>query len=184
MDDERIIQLFFARDEEALSALKEKYGGLCRKIAYNITRSSPDAEEVVSDAYLGVWRSIPPNHPDPLLPYVARIVRNLAFKKTRYNGAVKRKNAQVPYNELEECLPAACRTQDDFDGEELTRLLNAFLGGLDRTTRIAFVRRYWYCDPVKEIATALGMRAHTLTVRLARTRERLAVFLSEEGILL
>lgn len=182
MNDESIIQLFFARDELALSALKEKYGGIFQKIAYNITRSAPDAEEVVSDAFLGAWKSIPPNHPDPLLAYVARIVRNLALKKIRYNAAGKRKGAQIPLYELEECLPAPCRTQDDFDGKELTRLVNAFLEGLDKTTRIAFVRRYWFCDPVKEIAAALGMRAHALTVRLARTREKLKEFLSEEGI--
>ena len=182
MDDERIKQLFFARDELALSALREKYGGIFQRIAFNITRSAPDAEEVVSDAYLGAWRSIPPNHPDPLLPYIAGIVRNLALKKTRYNRAGKRRGARLPLYELEECLSAPCLTQDDFDGEELVRLINGFLEGLDRTTRVAFVRRYWYCDPVKEIASALGMRAHALTMRLARTREKLAAYLMEEGI--
>ena len=182
MDDERIIQLFFARDELALSALKEKYGGICRRIALNITRSLPDAEEVLSDAYLGVWRSIPPNRPDPLLSYVAKIVRNLACKKIRYIDAGKRKGNALPLSELEECLPSAGGTEAEFAAKELVRLLNAFLDGLDRETRIAFVRRYYYCDPVKDIASALHMRAHTLTVRLSRTREKLAQFLQREGI--
>lgn len=182
MEDERIIQLFFARDELALSALKEKYGGLLGRIALNITRSAPDAEEVLSDAYLGVWRSIPPNRPSPLLPYAAKIVRNLACKKVRYMDAGKRKGTPLPLYELEDCLPSAGGTEADFDAKELSRLLNVFLEGLDKETRVAFVRRYFYCDTVQDIASALHMRAHTLTVRLSRTREKLARFLKQEGI--
>lgn len=182
MDDERIIQLFFARDEQALAALREKYGGVCRKIAFNITRSARDAEEVENDAYLGVWRSIPPAHPDPLLSFVAKITRNLALKRVRYNGARKRTADMVPFFELEECLPTAVSTQEDFDLRELTRLLNIFLEGLDRTSRVIFVRRYWFCDSVKEVAALLGMRPHAVTVRLARTRERLKEFLEKEGV--
>ncbi len=182
MDDERIIQLFFARDELALSALKEKYGGSFGKIALNITRSAPDAEEVLSDAYLGVWRTIPPARPAPLFSYVAKIVRNLACKKLRYNVAAKRSGVPLPLYELEDVLPSALGTETDFDAKELARLINQFLSGLEKPMRIAFVRRYFYCDTVKDIAAALRMRAHTLTVRLSRTRERLADFLKKEGI--
>ncbi len=181
MEDERIIQLFFARDERALAAVKEKYGAAMLRLARNITHSSPDAEEVLSDAYLGAWRSIPPNRPDPLVAYLYKIVRNLACKKLRYNAAARRKGELLPLNELEECIPAKGGTQAEIDERELTRLLNSFLASLDQITRIAFVRRYFYCDAVKDIASHLHMRAHTLTVRLSRTREKFAEFLKKEG---
>ena len=182
MEDERIIQLIFARDELALAELKQKYGEIFKRIALNITRSAPDAEEVLSDAYLGVWRTIPPQRPDPLLSYVAKIVRNLSRKKMRYNSAGIRRGNDLPLYELEECLPSSEGTEADFDAKELSRLINRFLSDLDKKTRIAFVRRYFYCDAVKDIASALRMRAHTLTVRLSRTREKLAEFLKKEGI--
>lgn len=181
MDDEKIIQLLFARDETALPALEEKYGQACKKIAFNVTRSAADAEEACSDAMLGVWNSIPPNRPVHFFPYVAKVVRNCALKKARYNGAEKRRGDAVPFSELEECIPAALRTQEEVDVRQLARLVNKFLEGQDRATRVAFVKRYWYCESVREIASALGMRAHAVTSRLSRARGRLKEFLIEEG---
>ena len=75
MEDGQIVELFWARSEEALRALDETYGGLCRSLALNILNDRRDAEECVNDAYLGLWRTIPPARPAPLRTYLCRVVR-------------------------------------------------------------------------------------------------------------
>lgn len=80
MEDEDIMDLFFARSEQAIRELDTKYGKICHKLSYNILNNRRDAEECVNDAYLGAWNAIPPARPDPLLAYLVKIVRNLSLK--------------------------------------------------------------------------------------------------------
>ena len=100
MDDRQIIALFFAHSEQAVVELSGKYGAVCRRVAENILNDRRDAEEVVNDAYLGVWNTVP-QQPDPLLRYVCRIVRNLALKKHPANTARKRNSSVDPSGQLE-----------------------------------------------------------------------------------
>lgn len=107
MDDREIIKLFFERSEQAITELSNKYGTVCSKIAFNILNSKQDAEECVNDAYLGVWNTVPPQDPSPLLSYVCRIVRNLSIKKYRANTADKRNSIyDVALDELENGINA------------------------------------------------------------------------------
>lgn len=80
MEDEEIMDLFFARSEQAIRELDTKYEKICHKLSYNILNNRRDAEECVNDAYLGAWNAIPPARPDPLLAYLVKIVRNLSLK--------------------------------------------------------------------------------------------------------
>ena len=179
--DNQIIDLFFARSQEAIPALDEKYGAACRRLARNLL-PSPDAEEAVNDGYLGVWDAIPPARPDPLPAFVLKVMRNQALKRRRQDRALKRNSSyDVSLQELEGVLPAASGTEELLNARELTRLLDRFLSGLGRTARIAFVRRYYFGDPTEEIARLLHMRAHAVTVKLARLRGKLKQFLAEEG---
>lgn len=90
MEDSKIIELFFERSEQAIAELSYKYGGVCRKIAFNILNNLQDVEECVNDTYLGAWNSIPPQNPNPLVTYICKITRNIALKKYRYNTAKRR----------------------------------------------------------------------------------------------
>ena len=90
MDDSAIIELFFARSEQAIRELDDKYGKVCYSLSYNILNSRQDAEECVNDAYLGTWDTIPPARPNPLLAFLCRIVRNLSLMRYRADRAVKR----------------------------------------------------------------------------------------------
>ena len=65
MDDEQIIELFWQRSEDAITALDAKYGRLCHALSYQLTNNQQDAEECVNDAYLGIWNAIPPAAPIP-----------------------------------------------------------------------------------------------------------------------
>ena len=80
IDDEKIIELFFERSEQAIRELDMKYGKICHNLSYNIVNSRQDAEECVNDAYLGAWNAIPPVRPNPLLSYIVKIVRNICYE--------------------------------------------------------------------------------------------------------
>ena len=182
MDDRKIIELFFARREEAIEALAEKYGGACQRLAANLLGSSRDAEECVNDAYLGCWNSIPPHRPDPLRGYVLRITRNLAIARYHKNTARKRNSHyDAALEELSEILPSSDTAETVLEAAELTAALNRFLDGLDKGERALFLRRYWYGESVSAMAVYFDLRANTVTQRLGRTRKKLAKFLEKEG---
>ena len=180
MDDRQIIALFYERSEQAIAELSKKYGDLCFKIAINILNDPQDAEECVNDTYLGAWNSIPPQNPAPLRTYLCRIVRNLALKKLRTNTALKRgSQLEVSLSELENCIP-----DNSFDEQlsvkELTAQLNAFLSTLRRDDRVMFLKRYWFAEPLSEIAKTFGITEHNASVRLGRIRKKLHQYLNKE----
>lgn len=184
IDDERIIELFFARSEQALQELDQKYGKLCHSLAHHIVGDQRDAEECVNDAYLGVWNAIPPARPDPLLPYLCKVVRNLSLKLYWRKRAAKR-NSQytVALEELEECIPGRETVEDEMDARELARIIEGFLDTLTAENREIFLRRYWFCDSCKDIAGRLGLREKTVSVRLTRIRGNLKRYLNEREVL-
>ena len=121
--DDQIIALFFARSQQALTELDRKYGAVCGSVARNILRNPQDAEECVNDAYLGVWNTIPPQHPDPLLTYLCRIVRNRSIKRYHANTAQKRNSSyDVALDELTQCIPATETVESTLSAQELTQL--------------------------------------------------------------
>ena len=183
MEDNLIIELFFRRSEQALTEVDQKYGHATRKLAYNILHDPQDAEECVNDAYLGAWNTIPPQKPKPLLTYLLRIVRNVAIKKYHSKTAAKRNSTyDIALTELENCFPSGGSVEEAFDAAETARSINAFLQTLDSENRILFVRRYWQADSIEDLAKLFQISAHTVSVRLSRTREKLKKHLRKEGI--
>ena len=55
MDDERIVSLYWDRDERAISETSQKYGAYCHTIAQNILINREDAEECVNDTWMRAW---------------------------------------------------------------------------------------------------------------------------------
>ena len=183
MDDSKIIELFFERSEFAIIELSKKYGSVCFKVADHILNNRLDTEECVNDAYLGVWNSIPPQKPDPLLSYVCRIVRNLALKKYHKNTAQKRNSSyDVALDEFADCIPATFSVEDEIAAREAARLIDKFLDTLDPQSRVMFVRRYWHADPIEELAALFHKSKHYISVRLSRIRKALRQYLTEEGV--
>lgn len=184
MEDSRIIDLYWARSEEALSETARKYGRYCHSIARNILNNDEDAEECVSDAYLRAWNAIPPARPARLQTWLGRIVRNLSLNKREKALAEKRGAGQLPLilDELAECIP------DGPDGEALTEsilirdVLDRFLEALPPEARKIFVRRYWYLSSLREISEEYGISEGSAAVSLLRTRMKLKSVLEKEGI--
>lgn len=177
MKDQDIIDLYFARDEQAIRETDVKYGGLCMQVSMNILESKPDAEECVSDTYLKTWNSIPPTRPSSLCAFVCRIIRNLSLNRLRDMRREKRnRDVTLSLEELEACIP-----MPDEDKNELSYLLNAFLEAQGEVDRVLFVGRYWFHCSVSDLAGRLGLTANAVSLRLHKTRERLRAYLTERG---
>ena len=184
MEDSQIIALFIERSEQAIAELDRKYGSAVKRTAANILSDRLDVEECVNDAYLGVWNSIPPQRPSPLVSYVCRIARNLAVNRWHANTARKRSaNYELVLDELEDCLPSGADVETELEAKELTAAIDRFLAAQSREDRFLFVRRYWYADPVSELAALTGSSADRVSVRLFRLREKLRKTLTKEGLL-
>ena len=183
MEDKEIIELFFERSEQAIRALDMKYGKICRSLSYNIVNSREDAEECVSDAYLGAWNAIPPARPDPLLSYIAKIVRNLSLKLYWKKEAAKRGgHYTMALEEIEGCIAGQNTAEDELDARELARILGEFLDALTVENRVIFLRRYWFADSCRDIAELVGLTEKNVSVRLSRTREKLRRYLMEREV--
>ena len=177
MEDFEIIELYFAREEQAIRETEKKYGGYCHRISMNILNSREDAEECVNDTWLKAWDSIPPQRPGILRLFLATITRNLSLNRYRMNHAAKRnRELEVSLDELAECIPMR-----EEDAGELPSLLNQFLKTLTPEERALFILRYWHAHSVKHLAETFGMTVSTVSNRLWRTREKLRVFLIERG---
>ncbi len=185
MTDERIIELFFERSEQAIKELDEKYGRVCHSVAYNILNDRQDAEECVNDSYLGVWNAIPPATPHPLLAFVCKIVRNISLRRYEQNTAAKRNSHyDIAIEELEDCLSSSITIQDEIEASELTRIIESFLDSLSKENRVIFLRRYWFSDTYADIARQVGLTQKNVSVRLTRIRKELRTYLLEREVLL
>ena len=181
MEDSQILDLYFARDEQALVETDRKYGGYCYSLANGILNSEQDAEETVSDTYLKTWETIPPTRPTYFYAYLAKICRFLCFGRLDWKNAAKRKAEIVELTtEMELCIPDLSRERQ-LESQELGRLLNEFLGTLNEESRNIFVRRYWYADSVAEIAQRYRLGESKVKTRLFRARNQLRSFLEKEG---
>ena len=184
MTDTEIINLFFERSEQAIDELAKKHGNAVARVARNILGNEQDTEECVNDTYLGTWNAIPPHRPSPLRTFVCKIARNLATKKYHANTAVIR-NSQydLALDDLEEILADSNSVEEAYEAKELRAAINGFLATLNPSDRFLFMRRYWYSDPVKDIAKMAHSTTNSVTVRLFRIREKLRHYLVKEGLL-
>ena len=183
MDDFAIVELFHRRDEQAITESDKKYGALCRSIALRLLDFREDAEECVNDTWHTAWNRMPPDRPQSLGAFLGRITRNLSISRWRRDHAQKRFNGmEVLLSELEDCVPAPGSVEEALDRQQLSRSISAWLDGLAEEDRRLFIRRYWYGDPVKELAAERGERANALSQRLLRLRKALRTFLESEGV--
>ena len=182
MEDSKIIELFFARNEDAIKQTDDTYGRRLYHLADNIVHNGEDAEESVSDTYLKVWETIPPHRPKYYFAYIAKICRHFALDKLDWKNAAKR-NAEVVSltQEMELCIPDTERDRE-MAGKELGMILDAFLRTLTPENRVVFLRRYWYVDTIAEIAARYGISESAVQMRLNRTRAKLCTYLEKEGI--
>ncbi len=185
INDEKIIELFFARSEQAIRELNNKYGKICHSLSYNIVNNRQDAEECVNDAYLGAWNAIPPAHPNPLLTYLCKIVRNISLKLYWKKEADKRNSHYtVAMEEIEACIAAPDTVEAWIEAKELAFIIGEFLDTLTPENRVIFMRRYWFSDSYRDIARFVGLTEKNISVRLTRIREKMKRYFTEREVFL
>lgn len=185
MEDFEIVELFLKRDENAIAETEKKYGGKLFKLAFSILSDRQFAEECVNDACMKAWQSIPPNEPyGYLLPYLLKITRSISLNRAKSMSAVKRNAALSELTrEMEECIPSSFDTAGEAEANELKECINSFLAALNRQKRDIFVRRYWYCDEVLQIAERFGIGQSKVKMTLLRTRQALRAYLEEKDLI-
>lgn len=183
MEDSNIIDLYFARDERALTETSQKYGRYCFSLANAILSSPEDSEEVVSDTYLKTWEAIPPKRPTVFKLFLAKITRNLAFSRWRSQTAQKRggKEMDSVLDELTDCIPSKENMEEQLDMKELTAAIRKFLDTQKIREQDIFLRRYFFVEETEAIANRYGMRPDAVRRSLSRTRTKLREYLTQEG---
>ena len=182
MDDKTIINLFFARDENAIAATEKKYGSSLRYIAFNILGSHEDAEECVNDTYLDAWDAMPPSRPIYLGAFLSKITRRISIDCYRRRHREKRGGYDELCDELTEAVPSTDTPFDEYENGRLKEAIEEFISLQDKEKRVAFVLRYFYSKPIGEIAMRLGVRESKVKTMLFRMRENLKEFLERRDL--
>lgn len=183
MDDKALIDLYWARDEEAIKETSTKYGKLCSYIANNILKNTEDCEECLNDTYFAVWNAIPAQRPDRFSVFISRITRNLALKKWEYLSAAKRNpSAIIPLDELGDCVSGTSNVESEIETKRIESTIDAFLWEQGTEKRNIFVRRYWYFDSIGAICKSTGFSQSKVKSILYEMRLKLRTYLESEGI--
>lgn len=186
MNDEKIIELFQRRDEQAIRECMGQYGSYCRTVAAGILTDPADVEEAVADTWMAVWDSIPPHVPKYLRLFLGRITRNQAIGIWRRNNAHSRGGGQVvlALEELGECISSNDMPETTVSAKELERKITAFLKNEPAARRKVFLRRYFYLEEIPAIARRYALSESNVRMMLSRTRQKLKKYLTQEGYIL
>lgn len=181
--DEHIVALYWERSEQAITESATKYGNYCHSIAYSILASREEADESVNDTWFDAWTQMPPHRPKILSTFLGKITRRISIDRWRKNHADKRGGGELPLvlDELEDCISTGSETETALERQEMERIMREFLHPLPKTERSIFLRRYWYMQPIAEIAAEFGFSVSKTTSMLHRTRAKLRKKLESEG---
>ena len=186
MEDEQILDLYFARNQEAIRETAQKYGDYCYGVAFRILENRPDADECVNDTWFQTWNAVPPQRPRQLKAFLGRVVRNLSLDRWAFLHAQKRGGGRVEVllSELEDCIPAALATPEQrLTEREVGASVTRWLEEQPQKNRVAFIRRYWYADSLSETARRIGCSEMAAKSLLHRMRVSLRVYLEREGMM-
>ena len=186
MEDHEILDLYFQRNESAITETRGKYGRRMYKVAINILRVNEDAEECISDTLLKTWEAIPPSRPERFGAYLAKIARNLSINKWQAKNASRRGGGEVDLllSELEDCIPSASGPEQEYESARVQEAINACLATMDKVARAAFVLRYFHGESIRGICERFGMSESKAKSMLFRARKKLGAHLEKEGVAL
>ncbi len=185
MQDEKIVELYWQRNESAIRETQDKYDNYLHKIAYNILSNEEDSHESVNDTYLAAWNSMPPHKPSVLSTYLGKLTRRISIDIFRKRNRVKRQGSEyaLSLTELADCIASENSPEKDYEIKLLGELLNTFLRTLSEDARNVFIGRYYYLDSVKEVAKYCGISESKAKTLLFRTRNSLREYLKKEGFI-
>ena len=185
MDDVRIVEMLWQRDDGALSELKVKHERLILSVAQKVLKNREDSEECLNDTLLAAWNSIPPAKPKNLGAFLCKIARNLSLKKWRSKTAEKRggKGFYCLVSELDECISDGKTVDEAVNEKQLAAIIDSFLRSLDADERDLFILRYFYFYSVTSLSEKFGFSKSKVKTQLYRTRQKLSIRLQKEGVM-
>lgn len=185
MEDSQIIELYWQKNADAISETSSKYGAYCYTIANSILRNAEDSEECVNDTWLNAWNVMPPQKPNVLRMFLAKITRSLSINRFNARNAEKRGGGEINLvlDELVDCLAGETNVETEYEVKELEQCIRRFVRGLPERDGNIFVRRYFFTEPVSAIAERYGLTENNIAVILSRTRKKLRLKLVKEGYL-
>ena len=181
-----VMGLHGSTTEQAISETERKYDRYLLKIANNILNNQEDSRESVNDTYLAAWNSMPPHRPSVLSAYLAKLTRRISIDLFRYRTRNKRMASEyaISLSELSDCVSGGNTTEEIVNAKALADAIGIYLRLQSKETQAAFLGRYYFLDPVKEIAAYLGMSESKVKSLLYRTRLGLKEYLEKEGFCL
>lgn len=184
LGDEEIIELYWQRNESAISETDNKYGELVFRIAYNILNDKSDSEECQNDTYLDVWNAIPPTRPRAFLAFIAKIARRVSIDLYRKKSNKKSIPSEFKSSieELEYCLQEKCKVDEELAIKELAILINKYLRTLNDKQRFIFVGRYYFSSSIEEIARQAGTTPSNIYKSLEKIKKGLKSYLESNGV--
>lgn len=185
MTDKEIISRCWARDDYAIHGMMATYSLYCSAIAGRILALREDVDECLNDTWLGAWNAMPPKHPNNLRIFLGKITRNLSIDRYRRAHSAKRGGGEMDavLEELAECLTGSQSPEEALVARELEAAIQKFLRRLPQKECSVFLRRYFYLEPVAEIAQGCGIPENQVYVLLHRSRTKLKTMLEQEGYL-
>ncbi len=183
MEDHQIVDLYWAREEKAITESDRKYGKMLLSLSRSLLDNRQDAEECVNDTYLDAWGAMPTARPMYLGAFLSKITRRISVDRFRSLHRQKRGGMGEMLEELSDCIPDGGSVYAEYHNGLLSAALNRFLEGLEHTHRIIFMRRYFYSQEVKEIAKTLDLGESYVKTSLYRSREKLKKILEKEELL-
>lgn len=181
MEDLQIINLYFNRDEAAISETDKKYGAFCHGIALNVLSVKADAEECVNDTYLQAWNRIPPQRPAKLGAWLGKVVRDISIDLWKKNHRQKRyAGIEQLFDELQDCIPSSKTVDSEMEEKELAEVISEWLLSLSKSDRILFIHRYWNGKSLNELAEEAGTKPNSLAKRMYKLRQDLKLTLEQE----
>ena len=183
MDDSKIVDMYWARDEKAIDESDKKYGRMLSSLSYSLLSSREDAEECVNDTYLDAWGAMPEARPQYLGAFLSKITRRLSIDRFRSKHREKRGGIDNSLSELSECIPSGDDYESQLDGKAITKAIDAFLYSKSQEKRAMFILRYFYSKSITEIALRVGVGESKVKTTLHRMRQELRDILEKEELL-
>lgn len=162
--------------EKALEWFMERYSAYVGTVVYNIiggSRSREDVEEVCSDVFVTLWTSAGKIKGAGVKSYLVSVARNKSIDLLRKSGQ------ELP---LEDDVLIAEEPESVLSRREEAAAVRQAVLSMDWPDREIFLRHYYYCQKISDIAREMDMKEATVKTHLRRGREKLRFVLESKAL--
>jgi RNA polymerase sigma-70 factor (ECF subfamily) len=183
-NDEKIVDMYWERNPDAIQETDKKYGKVLRSVAYNILFDDLDREECQNDTYLGVWNAIPSTRPAVFSAFIMRIMRWTAISRYKEKSRKKRIPSQltISLDELADSISSGVQIEEEYESKQLGKLISDYVWSLNEKQRYLFVDRYYLAEPVEKTASDLSVSTQSVYRELRKIKQGLKEYLERNGV--